>query len=102
MTYSHDIPISDLFDELILSLNELIDRRFAMERTLIVERESEKHWVARIGDNVLYRSPDRSAVERFTLAFQQKTAGITVQFPDEAYRFSVRVPENVVPIRAEA
>lgn len=71
-----------MFDEMIASLDRLIDRHFAAQRTLVVERESAKHWTASVGDDVLYRSPDGRATLRFAKTFAHKTAGVTVTVVD--------------------
>ena len=78
-----------------LELDRIINRRFSPPRTLIVERESEKHWTATIdGDKVLYRSPDGMATLRFAQTFAARNAGVEVELVD----YSVRV-ENVVELR---
>lgn len=100
--HSTDITMGQAFDQAIQDLDRVIDRHFAKQRTLLVERESAKHWVASIDGNVLYRSPNRHAVQRFADTFASRTPGVTVAHPDDG--FSVRVPDNVValPVRAEA
>jgi hypothetical protein len=75
----------------------LIDRRFAARRTMTVERESEKYWVARIGDKVLYRSPDGHATLRFAHTFSERTPGVEVVLHEQEFDLgyfghSVRVP----------
>ena len=86
--------LADTLDILTAELEMLIDRHFAANRELVVERESEKHWIAAIGDNVLFRSPDRRAVLRCARTFADRNQDVVlVVLADE---FSVRVPDNVV------
>lgn len=89
-----------MFDQWIHDLDRLIDRHFAADRTLVVEREGDR-WTAAIGDDVLYRSYDRDATIRFAQTFAEKTPGVTLEYAsyENTPEYSVRV-DNVVPIRA--
>jgi hypothetical protein len=87
-----DIVMGEAFDLAVRELDQLIDRRFAARRTLTVERESEKHWVAELSGRVLYRSPDYDATMRFALTFVERTPGVTLGGVGTSSEWSVRVP----------
>lgn len=100
---STDQVMGQAFDLAVHDLDRLIARRFAgADRTLVVERESVKHWVARIDDDVLFRSPDGSATLRFAHTFASRNAGVRVQVVKEYDAgYSMRI-DNVVPIGINA
>jgi hypothetical protein len=106
-TTPHEL-LEQATDGFVRELDTLIDRRFAARRTLTVERESEKHWVAELSGQVLYRSPSRDSVVRFAETFAERTPGVDVVVTEWnvsgdgsqddplrarlGERFSVRVP----------
>lgn len=102
--------MNDWADHTIAEFDRLIDRHFAAHRTLVVERESAKHWTASIGDDVLYRSGDRDATLRFARTFAERHAGVTLDlrmpetivYGDGASGHSVRVPTKPVLRAVEA
>lgn len=81
--------ITDTVDVLIEELDRVISRHFALERTIVVERESIKHWIASIDDDVLYRSPDGPATLRFARTFASRTPGVTVAVAPELHSVKV-------------
>ena len=90
--------LADAMDICASELEMLIDRHFAAKRELVLEREGN-HWVASIGDTVLFRS-SWPATMRFAVAFAQKNPNVTVTHAEDwtdAQDHSVRV-DNVVPI----
>lgn len=91
-----DIIMGQAFDQAVQDLNVLIDRRFAARRTMTVERESEKHWIAELSGRVLYRSPDYDATMRFALTFVERTPGVTLAGVGTSSEWSVRVPALTV------
>lgn len=98
---STDIAMGAAFDHAVQDLERLIDRHFAARRTLLVSNDEGKFWTAAIGDSVLYRSPDGAATLRFAHTFAERTSGVAVELDARNCEWSVRVPDNVVPIRAE-
>jgi hypothetical protein len=90
--------LADAMDICAAELEALIDRHFAAKRDLVVEREGN-HWVASIGDTVLFRVVDVAAAMRFAHAFAAKTPGVTVVYTEdcEIGGHSMRV-DNVVPM----
>lgn len=89
-------------------LDGLINRRFATDRVITIEQSDGGWYSATINGSLRFPpTPNLDTVIRFVRAFAEKE-GVTVD--EDAVEFyladrdaySVRVPDNVVPIQAEA
>ena len=91
------IALADSLDIVTAELEMLIDRHFAVRRELVVSNDEVKFWTAAIGDNVLYRSPNRASVLRFATAFCDKpeNANVHLIVLNDTPQHSVHV-DNVV------
>jgi hypothetical protein len=114
MTAAHAL-LNVGFNTAIAELDSILNRRFADNRTIRVERRDEDGWYAAVMDDGTLRfpySPSLDTVIRFVRAFAEKE-GVTVDEDSvEFWRaeaagmgmFSLAVPpapvlDNVVPIR---
>jgi predicted ribosome-associated RNA-binding protein Tma20 len=103
-THAHQM-LAEALDMAAEELDALISRRFTTNRTIKIEQAPNGWYCATMDDGSLRfpPCPNLDVVVRFVRAFAIQTAGVTVDEGSvERFRHSVRVPSNVVPIRAGA
>jgi hypothetical protein len=108
MTASHAL-MSVGFDTAIAELDSIINRRFASQRSIRVKQRDHDGWYAAFMDDGTARfpyCPNLDTVISFVRAFAEKEGVRVDEDSIEWFRaeragmgFSVRVPDNVVPIR---
>ena len=105
VTHAHDI-LTEAFDYAIEELNGFLER-LTEARTISVERHDGGRYHAVLsGRQVFPYTSDLNTVIRFVRAFAKKNAGVRVDEDSIEYwrcerefgDWSVRVPDNVVPI----
>ena len=105
---STDIAMGEAFDSAVNDLDTLINRRFAGQRSIRVEPCPDGRFCAMTSEDrlVFPPCPHLDTVERFVRAFAEKEAvrvdegSVSVAWSQVQVLngFSVRVPDNVVPI----
>lgn len=111
MTAIAHVRFAEATEGFIRDLEDLIDRRFAVNRVIRVERIEDGRYRAVMNGAVYFpATPNLQAVVQFVRAFAIQTVGVVVdedsiehwRCEQEFGDWSVRVPDNVVELRAGA
>jgi hypothetical protein len=109
MTASHAL-LNVGFNTAIAELDSIINRRFASKRTISLGQRDHDGWYYATVDSapVFPPCPNLDVVIRFVRAFAEKEGVQIDEDSIEFFRaeragmgFSVRVPDNVVPIKGD-
>jgi hypothetical protein len=110
MTASHAL-LNVGFNTAIAELDSIINRRFANQRTIRVKQRDHDGWYAAFMDDGTARfpyCPNLDTVITYVRAFAEKEGVQIDEDSIEYFRaeragmgFSVRVPDNVVPIKGD-
>lgn len=111
MTAISHVRFAEATEGFIRDLEDLIERRFAVNRVISVERIEDGRYRAVMNSTVFFpATPNLQAVVQFVRAFAIQTEGVSVdedsiehwRCEQEFGDWSVGVPDNVVELRAGA